>query len=191
MQHNSTEQLHIVVHHIPCDFVTTGHPMISINGFVAFNSDKIMSSSQFSIKICGSNHNFFVFEETASRIFHNGKSFRKSYIQRLFQFFGYFVFNFINLFPNFLSFFQFNVFNAVLQFGNFCSFVAYGRLNLCFQCLCTSTKLVVRQFCDFRINGFYFFHNRIDGFQIALCLVPENFRYYVIKSHILFYSLIC
>ena len=41
MQYHTAEELNVIVDHIPCDFVTTCHPMVDIDRFVSFYLDKV------------------------------------------------------------------------------------------------------------------------------------------------------
>ena len=64
VQNDTTEQLYIVVYHVPDRIVTTGYPVILINGLIALDAYKVFCSSQLAVEISGGNYDFFIFRET-------------------------------------------------------------------------------------------------------------------------------
>ena len=64
MQNDTTEQLYIVVYHVPDRIVTTGYPVILINGLITLDAYKVFCSSQLAVEISGGNYDFFIFRET-------------------------------------------------------------------------------------------------------------------------------
>ena len=100
------------MNHIPFYFVSTGHPMVLINGVVAFNAHKIVRGGQVSIEIRCRNHNFFVFGKATGGFFHNRESFWQYFQQYFFEFLRNIFFNGVDFIPHRLSFFELNLLHS-------------------------------------------------------------------------------
>ncbi len=60
MEHDTADELHTVVDHIPGDFVATGEPVVLPDGVVAFDAHEILAlSGKLAVKVCGFNHDGF------------------------------------------------------------------------------------------------------------------------------------
>ena len=133
MKYHTTKQLYIIVYHVPSGIVTSGHPMVLINRFIAFYTDKIFRCSQLTVEIGSGYYYFLVFSKAACRIFYNGKSYRQHFIQRLFIFLQYFFFQFINLSKKLFPVFHLRFFYKSLQFFNFRFFFRSRLLDILLQ----------------------------------------------------------
>ncbi len=73
MEGDTTEELHVVVDHVPFDFVATGCPFIVIDGLVAVDGDEVVGwvGSKFTVEIRSSDHGFLVLGEAACRVLDN------------------------------------------------------------------------------------------------------------------------
>jgi len=119
MKHGTPEELHIVVNHRPLHVVTTGNPMVLPNGLIVFDTNEILAlSSQQTVKLRSGHYYLFIFRKTACRILHDGKSLGMHFIQSLFVFIQYFLFQLINLSENRLTLFDFSSFDGGLQLFN-------------------------------------------------------------------------
>ena len=67
VQYDTTEELYVVVYHVPGNFITACHPMVFVDGLVAFDADKVLGSSQLAVEVIGRYGDFFVLRETACR----------------------------------------------------------------------------------------------------------------------------
>ena len=148
MQNDTTEQLDIVVDHVPGYFVTAGNPMVVVEGFVAVNFHKVEFGSQVAVEVVCCHFDRFVLCETASRIFHDGEYFRKRFFQYDFHLFCDFFFDLVYFSPDRFTFFQFFVVDAFAQFFHFGAFIGYIVLDTLFDLVCFCTKLVVRELLD-------------------------------------------
>ena len=75
VENHATEQLNIVVNHVPLHVVASGNPVIVINGFVVVNGNKVVSRSQRAVEVGSRNHHLAVLGKAASRTLHNGEGF--------------------------------------------------------------------------------------------------------------------
>ena len=85
MEHNTTEQLYIVMYHVPDCIVSTGTPMIEPNSLVTFYTDEIFTlSRQVAIKICCSDFHFTQLCKSTGCILYYSKSIRQHFIEGIF-----------------------------------------------------------------------------------------------------------
>ncbi len=64
VQNNTTDKLHIVVHHIPCYCITTCRPCIMINGLIVYYFNKIFFGGKVTVKLHGSYLNGLILLKT-------------------------------------------------------------------------------------------------------------------------------
>ena len=61
MQYDATEQLYIVVYHVPDNFRTACLPVVLPDGFVAFNAYEVFRGSQVTVEFGSRHYDFFIF----------------------------------------------------------------------------------------------------------------------------------
>ncbi len=61
VQNDTTEQLYIVVYHVPDRIVTTGYPVVLVDGLIAFNAYEIFGSGQMAVELRSGYRDFFIF----------------------------------------------------------------------------------------------------------------------------------
>ena len=84
MEHHPTNELHVVVHHIPGHIITTGNPVILINRLIVFDAYKVEFSGKLTISVGSCNYDLCIFCESTSRILNYRKSLGQSLIKDLF-----------------------------------------------------------------------------------------------------------
>ena len=86
MQHDTTEELHIIVHHIPCDLITAGHPVVVIDRFLADDLNEVIARIGCEVLIhLGSRHlDRLTLRKTMCRRFDDRKSLRQNLLQYFF-----------------------------------------------------------------------------------------------------------
>ena len=184
MQDNTTEQLDVVMNHIPSYFITACHPMIFPICLVSVNTDKILSlSSQFTVHIGSSHLYFFIFRPAASRVLYYSKCSGKHLIQCFFILIENFFFKLVNLAENRLTLFYINGFDAGFQFLDLLVFFCGRIFDIFLQFFSLGAQFVITQFGNFRIDFLHLIYPRLNFFHIAGSLVPEKFADKFVKSH--------
>ena len=87
MKNHTTDELHIIVNHVPGNFGTTGYPAIFINGLVPFYRYIFFFYTQVTVQLCCCGNNFFIFFEATGRFFYYGKCFGKNFKKYFFNLF--------------------------------------------------------------------------------------------------------
>lgn len=67
MKHNTTDQLNIIVNHVPGHLVAAGDPMVLVDSLVSLDVDKIMIDAERPVEIVGRNLDGRVLLEPAGR----------------------------------------------------------------------------------------------------------------------------
>ena len=67
MKHNTTDQLNIIVNHVPSHLVAAGDPMVLVDSLVSLDVDKIMIDAERPVEIVGRNLDGRVLLEPAGR----------------------------------------------------------------------------------------------------------------------------
>ena len=143
MKNDTTEQLNVVVYHVPGNFVTAGLPVVQEDSLVAFDTDKIVFGCQVAVEIGSGNHYFFVFREAAGCFLHDREYFRKRFFQDHFHLVGDSLFNFIYFCPDGFTFFQFFIIDAFTEVFHLFPFIGYIVLNTLFDFICFCSQLIV------------------------------------------------
>ena len=175
VQHHATEQLHVIVHHVPRDLVSAGHPVVMIDRFVAFYLHEVEPrvSRQIAVQLRCGNLDGLVLRETASRRFDDGKSLRKHLGQLHFIDILDLFLEFVHLVVDLLTFVNRRTLDGSLQLRDTGFLVRYGFLQLVHQRKRTSAQLVVGELVDTLVRRLHFVHIRLNGAQVFLRLVAE------------------
>ena len=64
MEDDTTDKLHVIVHHVPSDLVSACHPVVLPYCVVAFNADELLCSTEVTVKLCCLNSDCMVLLET-------------------------------------------------------------------------------------------------------------------------------
>ena len=174
VQNDTTEELYIVVNHVPYRIVTTGYPVILIDGLVAFDAYKIFRCSQLAVKIRSGNNDFFIFCESFGSSFHDRESNGQYFVQCFFIFLQNFFFCLIDLCEDFFAVFQFQCLDACLQLFHFRTFGGSRFMDIFFEFFRFGTEGVVVQFLNLRVGSFDLFHPGLDFFHVSCGFVSEN-----------------
>ena len=175
VEHDTANELHIVVNHIPSHLVAASHPVVVVDCLIALNGEEIVSvGGELSVEIGGSHLNGFILSESARRIFHDSEHFGKCVIEFVFDAFEHLFFEFVDLRPERLTFFKIEELN--LHF-NFCNFVAqglHGLLNILTDSSYAGAQFIVGERLDRRIYILDFLKNRAQFFQVAVAFATEE-----------------
>ena len=86
VQDDTADELHIVMHHIPRNLVSAGHPMVAPDCFVSVDGDEVLSGGgQGAVEIRGGHLDKLLLRKTAGGGFHDGKGIRQNLVQHLFD----------------------------------------------------------------------------------------------------------
>ncbi len=122
MKHDTADELHVVVNHIPHYFVAAGNPVVAVECLVALDCEEVLAfGCKFAVEVGGSYLNGFVAGEAACRFAHDGKHFRQIAVEFFFEHFEDVLLDAVDLFPVRLAVFVFDCLNLFLDVGNLLS----------------------------------------------------------------------
>ena len=185
VQHYATNQLDVIMHHIPGHFVAAGHPMVHPNGLIAFNADKLLARcGEFAVELRGFHSYFAIFLETPCSALHYGKSLRQNFLQHN-------LYGIIHLLHKIVLLLGEGLLAGRLDILlKFLPNLRNTRLILCRAILDNlpqssrfRAQFIIAQSIYRRINLQYFLKSRPDGLHIPVGLGAENFSKYRSKIH--------
>ena len=158
VQHYASEELHVIMHHVPCGVVSAGSPMVVVEGFVTINVNKVVCGGQFAVKVCGTDNHIFTLGKTSCRTLHDGEGFGHHLVELLLHAVKYVFLQFVNLVEEYFAVFNregfYLVFNGLYFFLNIISTVLY----LLLQFPCFGSKAIVVELVDVNVSGFDLLH---------------------------------
>ena len=95
VEDDTADELDIIMDHVPCDFIASGHPVVLPEGIVSVNRDKILGCTEGAVEVCRAYLYHLILLETASGGFHDCKSLRKNLLKDFF-------YDFVNFFDKFV-----------------------------------------------------------------------------------------
>ena len=121
MEGDTTEELHVVVDHVPFDLVATGCPLIVIDGLVAIDGDEVVSriSSELTVEIRSGDHSFLVLGEAACRVLDNAEGYRHHLVESFLQSVEHLLVLLINLIEDRLTLVDRSLLDLCLELGDF------------------------------------------------------------------------
>ena len=180
MEDDTSDDLHVIVDHIPGDLVSAGHPMVLPQCLVAFDLHEVMRSTEIPVEIIGSNFHYRILRKSARRRLHYRECVRKNLVQNLLDLSIFVLHKLIGLSSKRLLLTHRNItFKLFLDFGNSLFKRLLDFTDSPLEVLSLRSQLVVRKFVNAFVRGKYFFQNRPDLFHISLGLCAEHFLYYV------------
>ena len=186
MQHRASDELHIVVHHVPHRFVATGHPMIDIDGFIALHVHKIMAfCGQVAVHLRGGDLDGLILGEAACRLFHDGEHLGQGLVELVLQHIENFLLQLVHPLPKGLALVVIDGFDFCLDFRNLVALWLHSVAQVLADLLRALTQAVVVQPLDFGICSLDFFDNRAQLLHVTVRLAAEQRFQNVTKSHFL------
>ena len=146
MQHDSSEQLDVIVYHLPLEQVSSSRPLVVINSLVALNRDEVVCRvcREFAVKFGCCDNRLFVFSKSACRLFDDRKSHRHHFVKGILIFVECFLFQFVYAVENFLTLLDGCVLDGCFEGLYFFPFFGCGVLyeRLYFLCFCAQAVVV-------------------------------------------------
>ena len=183
MEHDATKELHVVVDHVPLDFVATGHPMVLVDGFVAVDTDKVVARSQITVEVGSGDSDLFLLNEAASRILDDGEDVGQHLIEHLLVLVGDLLLDLVDLSPDGLALFELFLVDALAKVSDALFVFGHVVLNVLADLGRLGAQLIVGELLNGRIGGLHAVDVGGYFFQISLRLIAEQLSEYLIKSH--------
>ena len=169
MQHYAAKQLHIIMHHLPLQVVTTRSPMVMIYRLVSVECNKVFRRvcSQLAVEVGSRYHGLLILGETACGLLHYTECHGHNLVERLLINIENLLLQLVYLVEDLLTRIDWRIFNLRLQLCNLCLLSIRRVLHKLLDFLCFRAKLVVIKSLYFRINSLHTFHERLNQLHIA------------------------
>ena len=174
VQNDTTEQLNVVMNHVPYRIIAAGIPVVLVDGLVAFNAYKVFGGSQMAVEFSRGYYDFFVFRKSFGSCFDDRESYGQYFFQCFLVFFENFFLYLIYLCKDFFAVFQFGAFDARFKFFHFSAFVSSRFADVFFEFFRFGTEGIVVQCFNLRVGSFDLFYPGFDFFHVSCGFVSEN-----------------
>ena len=185
VQDDTADELHVVMDHVPGDFVAAGNPMVVPDSLVALDAHEVTSGCrQVTVKVSGRHLDAFLLGKTTGRGLDDGEGLRQDLIQALLD-------RIVLILHQLVGFcgkgFLFRHGNVLLQF----------RLDLCDTGLerflhgkdpgtegrGTCTEFIMGKGIDFGIDRQDLVQDGLDLLHVTVGFGPENLLQYICYCH--------
>ncbi len=192
VQYHTTDELYIVMYHIPFDWSTGSVPFVFPESFVAFDDHEIFGRSQTMIVFRCGHAQASVLGQAAGGFFYQRKGFGQDIRQHLFLDGIRIFFQLFNTVEQ--GFFFINIYRVLDLFlclldlrSNFCG----GSFNFLLKFSCLVPQSVVSKFLYGRFCCFYFLYNLFYFLQVSgIFIAQKTFQNFIYKTHIDYFRLL-
>ena len=174
---HSAEELDIVVNHVPGDFVSTGEPVVLVDGFIPVDADKIFPlCGEFTVSVCCRYGNGRVLSEAPCRILDNGKDLGQNLIQDRFNGFIDVFFESVDFGGDSFLFVDFDVcrFEFGLEFGDSVFVFAEPFADKFFEGGDPCSQFIVREGLNLGVDGQDFIHDGLYCLAVFVGFAAEE-----------------
>ena len=180
VENNTTEELYIIMNHIPLDVVTARSPMGRVDSLVALDIHKVLYGCKVSVKVVCSNLYSVALRETTSSILNNRKRLRENLLEDILNLV---LNNTLTLFDILryallLRYRDVVILQSCLLLCNMLLICSNILCNLATQCSCTSTQFIICQLFDFRIYLLDLLNVRLNLLTVLIGFTAEEKFYY-------------
>src|SRR4051812_48253434 len=100
MQNGSTNQLHIIVYHVPGNLAATRGPAIFEYGLIAIDGNIIFGNTEVPVKLRSCRYDLGIFLKAPGSFLYHGKSLRKQFFQYFLELLVSVLFQLVNFLVN-------------------------------------------------------------------------------------------
>ena len=186
VEDHSSDELDVVVDHIPGDGVATRNPSVFVHGPVPFDDEEVFSDGEVSVEVCGGYFYGGVLHKAASRIFHDRKSLREELRKLLFFEVEDVFLYFVDFCPDLFALGELLALYRGFKIGDAVFFALDVGLDLPSHLGRSGTQLVVGPSFYFLKLFVDFDHIRLKLFEVFVGFVAENLGQQIIDSHYVF-----
>ena len=182
-QHDAAEELHVVVYHFPLQVVAAGHPVVLVDGLLAFDAHEVVRGGEFAVEVGGRHFDFFVLREAASRVLHDGEGFGHHLREGLFHAVEHLSLELVDLVEDDFAVFDGRFFDFSLELFDFLLQVVGRILHLGLELFRLGAERVVVEGLDGGVSLLHLVYVRRNEFLVARRLVAEKFAEDFIDIH--------
>ena len=194
VQHHAANDLHIVVHHVPGDFVAAGHPMVLVDGLIALDGDAGVGGGQVAVVVGGGDGHRLVGGEALGGLLHHGEGLGQYLVEHLLSLLVAVLLQVVDALVEALLLVDGHVVflvDAGAQGGQLGLLGVDGGAYLLLEFDGLGAQAVVVEGCDGGVDGQGGVEEGLHLLQVALALVAEQFGQNICHFSFSFYYYIC
>ena len=175
MQDYTADELDIVMHHVPCDLVAAGHPVVVPYGIIPIYLHEIPDSTQVTVEISGPDADDGILLEPPRSGLHHRKCLRKNLVEHILYLLIYFLHKPVRLRGKLLFLIERNVLVQLrLYVGNPGLIRCSPLPDTLPEFLRFGTELIIRKPVYLGICSQHLVEDRSELFEVTLGLGAEN-----------------
>ena len=176
MEHSTTEELYVVVYHLPFQVVASGRPVVVVDGLVAVDGDEVLLrvGSQFAVEVGSRHHRLLILGKAASRLLHDAECHGHHLVQSLLILVQCLFVQFVNLVEDRFACVDGSFLNRSLLSLYLFQFRLGIVLYVLLYLLSLGTQVVVAECLYFGICSLNLLHERLYQFHVSCRLVTKE-----------------
>ena len=189
VQHDTTDDLAVVMHHVPSHHVAAGHPAVLEISLVAHDGDVLVFGSQFAVEVGGRHFHGLVFAEVFGGGLHHRERLGKNLVQCLLDVVKFLFLKFVDLVVEFLLLVGVHVevgFGLGFQLGDFGHLGGGLVLDVFLEFYGLMSQAVDVEFHDLLVSLERLLEYGLQGLVVARGLVAKEF---LEESHIQLFNI--
>ena len=185
MEDDTTEELYVVVDHLPCEVVAAGSPVIMVHGLVVANLDEVVLrvGCELTVEVGSRDDGLLVLRESPCRALDDGEGYRQHLVERVLIFCELLVVELVYLREDFLALVDRCLLDFRTEVGLLLAQLLAGVLHLLLYLLGLGAEFVVAEFVDFVVCGLDFLDHGLYLLHVPCRLVAEEGFKYLIEIH--------
>ena len=174
VEHGTTEELDIIVHHVPQHVVAAGYPVVGVDGLVVLDAHKVLGRGKLTVEVGGGHHHLLVLREATGGLLHDAESHGEHLVKSLLVYLQYFLLYLVHLVEDGLALVDRCFLYLRLELFHFRPLFLGGVLNVFPDFHRAGAQLVMAERLYLRIDGFNTLHNRLYQLHVTSGLVAEE-----------------
>ena len=145
MQYDTTDELYIVVYHIPSDLVTSCYPVVVVDSLVAIDLHEVVIYRQISIHLRGSDNDRLIIGKASCSLLDNSKGRGENLVELDLDLLQNVLLYLINFRPSLLTSIYVEIFDALFELSNLGTLRGNVLVDFVAQLLCAISQSIIAE----------------------------------------------
>ena len=174
MQHDTTDQLHIVVDHIPLREIAAGLPLILVDRFITIDGDEVVIHGEVTVVLRGGDGDLAILSKSTCCGLHHGKSLGEDLIELILQLILYLILQRVDLLPECLTFTKLCALHLPSQLSDLTSLLRHMVAEILPHASGVRPQLVSAQLINRLVGRLDLIDDGVYLLEVVLRLVAED-----------------
>ena len=168
VQDGTSEELHVVVHHIPGDLIATSEPVVLIDSHIILDADEVVADAEVAVEVRSLDADLGVLCEAATRALDDSEGLGVDFVEDDLELVEDLLLELVYLGPDSFALIELLAFDAGLEFFYLGTFAGYVVVDTLTERGGAGTQVVVRQCIDLGVDGLDALYPRRDLLEVTL-----------------------